>query len=174
MQIKSSAHFKCLLKAFSLKFWSMNSSKVFSKNFVKYEKQLKDPKVEFWRQLLVLVESNYKGLEKKLNQKGCSYPKFRVLFIIYFDGPCSAATIAKRIDVSRSNISTFLDRLEKTKLIKPCPASSTAARPKYILTKTGIEQTEDLFNFHFENIRKLPFFEDAAVWRKLMKFIEHI
>jgi DNA-binding MarR family transcriptional regulator len=152
----------------------MSSSNKISKNFDKYEKQLKDQKIEFWRQLLLLVESNYKALEKKLNQKDCSYPKFRVLFIIYFDGPCNAVTIAKRIDVSRSNISTFLDRLEKNKLIKPCPTSSTAARPKYILTKTGIEQTEELFNFHFENIRKLPFFEDTTILKKLMKLTNNI
>lgn len=152
----------------------MSHSKAVSKNYSKFVNQSKETRISLWRQLLMLVESTYQDLEKELSKKDCTYPKFRMLFIIYFDGPCNSISISKRLRVSRSNISTFLKRLEKESLIKPCPINSTETRPRYILTNKGISYTEDLLSFHFENVKKIPFIQDPAKMKLMAKFLEKV
>lgn len=122
----------------------------------------------------MLVETLYEGLEKRLNEKNCTYPRFRLLFLIYFEGPCSAATLAKRLHVSRSNLTTFLRRLEDDNLIAPCPLSSTDTRPKYMLSERGVEYAEDLMNFHFENVKKLPIFSRPEFIAELTVFLKDL
>lgn len=120
------------------------------------QKALLDPKVELWRSMLMTVELIYGQLEKKLAEEDCTYPRFRLLFALYFDAPLSAAQLATRLRVSRGNMSTFVRRLEKDGLIIPCPDASTKGRPKYRLTPADMRYSERVMEFHFSNIKKLP------------------
>ncbi len=86
---------------------------------------LDSPKVKLWRTMLLSVEMIYEELGRKLNQKNCSYPRFRVLFALYFDGPLSASQLASRTRVSRANMSSFVRRLAEDDLIAPCASTST-------------------------------------------------
>lgn len=138
----------------------------------KFKKARLNPRVDLWRKLLVLVESTYDTLEKKLNEKNYSYARFRLLFVLYFDGPCGAANLAKRLHVSRSNITTFIRRLEEDELIYVCPLSSTETRLKYVLSKKGIEQIEELMTYHFENIKNLPLFSRPELVSELTLFLQ--
>lgn len=138
----------------------------------KFEKARHDPRIEIWRQLLVLVETLYEGLEKKLNEKECTYPRFRLLFLLYFEAPCSPAALAKRLHVSRSNLTTFLRRLEEDELILSCPMTSTESRLKYVLSDKGIKYTEELMTFHFENVKKLDLFARPQLISELNLFLK--
>ncbi|MBY0517326.1 MAG: MarR family transcriptional regulator [Bacteriovoracaceae bacterium] len=136
---------------------------------------LKETKVETWRSMLLTVELIYDHLEKKLLKLNCTYPRFRLLFALYFDGPLSAANLSERLRVSRGNMSTFIKRLEEDGLIMSCPLVSTKGRPKFILTQKGVDQTETLMSLHFENIQKLPLEADAHFlkqWKKIKEKIE--
>lgn len=138
----------------------------------KFEKARLDPKVDLWRQMLVMVESLYETLEKKLNEKECTYPRFRLLFVLYFEAPCGPATLAKRLHVSRSNLTTFLRRLEEDELIYACPLNSTDTRLKYVLSEQGTAYTEELMAYHFENIKKLPIFSRPQLISEITHFLK--
>lgn len=138
----------------------------------KFEKARLDPSVDLWRQLLVTVESMYQTLEKKLAEKNCTYPRFRLLFVIYFEAPCSPAALAKRLHVSRSNLTTFLRRLEEDELIYACPESSSESRLKYVLSEKGVAYIEDVMTYHFENIKKLSLFSRPQLLVELKQFLK--
>lgn len=120
------------------------------------KKALKEPKLALWRSMLMTVELVYGQLEKKLAEKDCTYPRFRLLFALYFDAPLSATQLAERLRVSRGNMSTFVRRLESDGLIYPCPLISTKGRPKFYLSPAGTRYAEELMDFHFANIKALP------------------
>ena len=143
-----------------------------SKNFKKFEKLKNDTALVLWRHLIVMVESIYSDLEKALAEKDCSYPRFRLLFILYFEAPYSAAKLASRLRVTRSNLSTFIKRLESDGLIKACPLVSTKSRPLYVLTEMGTSYTEELMSFHFKNVKKLQIFKMKKSLTSLQSFIE--
>ncbi len=142
-----------------------------SKNFNKFERLKNDTSLKMWRKLLILVEDIYAQLEKSLNEKDCSYPRFRLLFILYFEAPYSAAKLAQRLRVTRSNLSTFLKRLESDGLIIACPLVSTDTRPLYVLTPAGVSYTEELMGFHFTNVKKLQIFKSKKAVYALKTFI---
>lgn len=127
-----------------------------TKKRLKLKKVLNDPKISAWRTMLMVTEDIYSRLEKKLAEKDCSYPRFRLLFALYFDAPLSAAQIANRLGVSRGNMSSFVKRLEEDGLIVPCPFLSTKGRPKFFLSPKGTRYSEELMDFHFANIKSLP------------------
>ena len=111
-------------------------------------------------------------LEKSLAEKDCSYPRFRLLFILYFEAPYSAAKLAQRLRVTRSNLSTFIKRLEADGLIKACPLVSTKTRPLYVLTPKGTSYTEELMSFHFSNVKKLHILKSRKSINALKTFID--
>lgn len=138
----------------------------------KFEKARLDPRVDLWRQMLVMVETIFETLEKKLAEKDCTYPRFRLLFVLYFEAPCSPASLAKRLHVSRSNLTTFLRRLEEDELVYACPTASTESRLKYVLSKKGSEYTEELMSYHFENVKKLNLFARPQLVAELTQFLK--
>jgi|GEM_PF-1834345 len=138
----------------------------------RFEKARLDPKVDLWRQMLVMVETLYETLEKKLIEKNCTYPRFRLLFVLYFEAPCSPASLAKRLHVSRSNLTTFLRRLEEDKLIYACPLASSDSRQKYVLSEKGTDYTEELMTYHFENVKKLSLFARPQLVTEVAQFLK--
>ncbi len=142
-----------------------------SKNFKKYERLRNDTTSVLWRNLIVLVEDLYAQLEKALLEQDCTYPRFRLLFILYFDAPYSASNLAKRLRVTRSNLSTFTKRLEADGLIKACPLVSSKARPQYVLTEKGTLYTEELMGFHLKNVKKLQIFKTKKALDSLKSFL---
>ena len=142
-----------------------------SKNFKKFERLKNNTELSLWRKLIFLVEEQMAQLEKSLTEKDCSYPRFRLLFILYFEAPYSAAKLAQRLRVTRSNLSTFFKRLESDGLIKACPLVSTKTRPLYVLTPKGTSYTEELMSFHFSNVKKLPIFKAKKSIQGLKAFL---
>ncbi len=144
-----------------------------SSKLKRYEKARLEPRVDLWRQLLVTVETLYETLEKKLEEKDCSYPRFRLLFVLYFEAPCSPAQLAKRLHVSRSNLTTFIRRLEEDELIYPCPLVSTETRLKYVLSQKGVNYTEELMTYHFKNIQDLSLFSRPQLIKEITLFLKN-
>jgi len=142
-----------------------------SKNFKRFERLKNDSSLVLWRKLILLVEDIYNELEKALSEEDCSYPRFRLLFILYFEAPCSAADLAKRLRVTRSNLSTFAKRLESDGLIVACPLISTKTRPLFVLTQNGTKYTEELMDFHSNNVKKLPIFKSKKSLDSLKSFL---
>lgn len=136
---------------------------------------LHDPQVELWRTMLLTVELVYDHLGKKLATRDCSYPRFRVLFALYFDAPLSATQLAKRTRVSRANMSSFVRRLQLDQLIVACPLAPSVSRPKYRLSRKGTKYAESLMEFHFSNIRALGLVLDSTSnqkWHRLLERLE--
>ena len=138
----------------------------------KLEKMLEDPKIVSWRLALNSVEELYDQFDKKLNEVGCNMSRFEMLFFIYFTGPLSAIQLAAKMKVSRGNISAFLKRLKSDGLIEPCKISSTATRPKFVLSVKGEEYFTEIFKLHIKQIKASvhPFTEEfkkeLSQWNK--------
>jgi DNA-binding MarR family transcriptional regulator len=123
------------------------------KNKDKLQKMLQDPRVMSWRLALNAVQSLYDQYEKKLMAVGSNMSRFEMLFFIYFSGPLSAIQLASKMRVSRGNISAFLKRLKSDGLIEPCKMTSTATRPKFILSSKGEEYFDGIFKLHLKHIK---------------------
>lgn len=119
------------------------------------EKLLDNPRVVSWRLALNIVELMYSRFEAELVKSGCNMSRFEMLFHIYFSGPLSAIQLSVKMNVSRSNISSFVKRLLKDDLIAPCKLSSTPARPKYSLSSKGEAFFEKIFKIHLKHIDEM-------------------
>jgi len=137
-------------------------------------KKLTEEHMQVWRTMLMAVEAIYDHLEAQLATKDCTYPRFRLLFSLYFDAPLSAAQLASRLRVSRGNMSTFIKRIEEDGLIVPCPYLSTPNRPKFFLSPKGTKYAEELMDYHFSNIKKLQLKLSPAAIKDLKKMKEQM
>lgn len=113
------------------------------------------PEVESWRALMRAFQSIYQQLEKALLTEDCSISRFQILFVLYMKGPLPAVQIARRLLVTRGNISTFLRRLDSDGLIMPAVAKPGQKRPPLQLTAKGQRLFESLFPRHIERVKKL-------------------
>lgn len=114
---------------------------------------LEYPEVQSWRALMYAFKAIFTRLEKGLMAEGCSVSRFQILFYLYFEGELPAIAIARKLVVTRGNITMFLRRMESDGLIKPIvPAGQK--RPVFTLTKKGITLFERIFPPHIGRVRK--------------------
>ena len=95
----------------------------------------------------------FSQLEKGLMAEGCSVSRFQILFYLYFDGETAAVEIARKLVVTRGNISTFLRRMESDGLIKK-RVPKGQKRPLFSLTERGYSFFEAIFPSHIERVRR--------------------
>ncbi len=93
-------------------------------------------------------------LERGLMAEGCSVSRFQILFNLYFDGELPATEIARKLVVTRGNITMFLRRMEADGLIKPVIPKGLK-RPVFTLTTKGTAFFEKIFPAHIKRVRKL-------------------
>lgn len=112
------------------------------------------PEVKSWRALMMAFKAIFSQLEKGLMAEGCSVSRFQILFNLYFDGEMPAVEIARKLVVTRGNISTFLRRMESDGLIrKRIPKGQK--RPLYSLTERGNGFFEAILPAHIGRVRRL-------------------
>lgn len=112
------------------------------------------PEVVSWRALMEAFSFIFTQLEKGLMSEGCSVSRFQILFYLYFSGEHQAVELAKKLLVTRGNITMFLRRMENDGLIKPVIPKGKKC-PVYTLTRKGILQFEKIFPPHVKRIRQL-------------------
>lgn len=125
-----------------------------SPRFKELSAMLKFPEVQSWRALLSAFSTILAQLEKGLQSDDCSVSRFQILFYLYFEGHLPAVTIARKLYVTRGNISMFLRRLESDGLIKPMLAKGQK-RPTFCLTRKGVQFFERIFPPHISRVRRL-------------------
>ncbi|MEX1099424.1 MAG: MarR family transcriptional regulator [Bacteriovoracaceae bacterium] len=81
--------------------------------------------------------------------------RFQIMLLLYFEGPLSASELARRMLVTRGNISTFVKRLEADGQIEVCASSPSEKRPLYCLSDEAIFLFEELFEQHIKLVKKL-------------------
>ncbi len=96
----------------------------------------------------------FSELEKELMAEGCSVSRFQILFYLYFEGDLPAVEIARKLVVTRGNISMFLRRMESDGLIKKIVPGGQK-RPLYVLTPKGNSFFESIFPPHIRRVRRL-------------------
>ena len=119
------------------------------------EELLEDPQVQSWRAIMGAFQAVLAQLEKGLMADGLHVSRFQILFYLYFVPPLSAADIARKLLVTRGNISMFLKRLEKDNQIVVCPTSPSMQRPLYRLSEEAERQFEKIFPEHIKRVKKL-------------------
>lgn len=125
------------------------------------------PEVKSWRALMTAFKTIFSELEKGLMAEGCSVSRFQILFYLYFEDAMAAVEIARRLVVTRGNISMFLRRMESDGLIqKRVPKGQK--RPLYSLTTKGTSFFEEIFPPHIQRVRSLaPVLNQATIDRLL-------
>lgn len=126
-----------------------------SKKHKKMLKLMDAPEVQSWRELTGAFKNVYQELEKAKMEKGIHMSRFQIMLLLYFHGPMSAANLAKKMLVSRGNISTFVKRLESDGHIQVSPESPGPKRPLYMLSEEAIELFEPMFEEHVALLRQL-------------------
>lgn len=124
---------------------------------------LEYPEVKSWRALMGAFKTILSNLEKGLLAEGCSISRFQILFHLYFEGELAATNIAKKLFVTRGNITMFLRRMESDGLIKPV-YSQGQKRAQFALTGGGVKFFEKVFPPHIKRIRKfVPIFSEQTM-----------
>lgn len=109
------------------------------------------PEVQSWRALMDAFRFIFVQLEKGLMADNCSMSRFQILIILYTEGQLAAVEIARKLVVTRGNISTFLRRMESDGLVATTIPNGQK-RPVYFLTKKGILLFEKIFPQHIERV----------------------
>ncbi len=135
-------------------------------------KFMADPKIKSWRSVMFAYRHILNQLERKLVAEGCSIPRFMIMFELYMSGSLQAVEIARRLFVTRGNISTFLKRMTDDNLIKPITPEGQK-RPVYVLTKEGLKYFEELLPSHIERVKLLVPVLDEETMAKLMKTLNY-
>lgn len=122
-------------------------------------KLLEYSEVQSWRALMYAFKGIFAVLERGLIAEGCSVSRFQILFYLYMEGELAAVDIARKLVVTRGNISMFLRRMESDGLVKP-KISPGHKRSVYVLTRAGRSFFESIFPEHIKRVRstapKLP------------------
>lgn len=134
----------------------------------KMEALLDFPEVRSWRALMGAFNAIFSELEKGLMAEGCSVSRFQILFYLYFEGDMPAVQIANKMLVTRGNISMFLRRMEKDRLIRKKMVADQK-RPLYSLAAQGRTFFEAIFPPHIERVRRRAPKLEAATIRRLRK-----
>lgn len=116
---------------------------------------LEHREVVAWRALQRGYETLYEAFGDGLAREGCTYARFQLMFFLYFEGAHAPVELAKKLRVSRANMSMFLQRMVLDALIGECPHSSSSKRPCYRLTPKGVRLFERILPGHVERIRGL-------------------
>lgn len=115
-------------------------------------KLLSDPKVKSWRAIMHSFKSILTDLEKGLSKNNCSLSRFQILFLLYFEPKQAAVELAKNMYVTRGNMSQFIKRMEKDKLIQSL-IEPDSKRPVYCLTDKGKLLFEALLPGHIQRVK---------------------
>ncbi len=115
---------------------------------------LEMPHVKNWRLLMGAFDRVRREIEIELSANGLSISRFQVLFLLYTEDFMAPVEIAKRMLVTRANISTFLKRMKTDGLIIECPNSKSSKRPCFRLTQQGIKDFESVFPKHVDVLKK--------------------
>jgi len=134
---------------------------------------LDEPEVISWRALLEAFRVIYRQLENALLMEECSIPRFQILFHLYFDGPLAASVIAKRLFVTRGNMSMFVKRLLADKLIEPAYEGRSKGRPAFRLTSRGAVLFEEIFPRHIKRVRRLMLPLNQDLVAELRRVLAH-
>ena len=127
---------------------------------------LEHPTVQSWRALMAAFKAIFTQLEKGLMAEGCSVSRFQILFYLYFEGDLPAVEVARKLLVTRGNITMFLRRMESDGLVKPVIPSGQK-RPLFTLTKKGSSLFERILPPHIERVCKLAPTLDQNALRQL-------
>lgn len=127
---------------------------------------LEHPTVQSWRALMAAFKAIFSQLEKALMAEGCSVSRFQILFYLYFEGDLPAVEIARKLLVTRGNITMFLRRMESDGLVKPVIPSGQK-RPLFTLTKKGAVLFERILPAHVGRVRKIAPALDQNALRRL-------
>jgi len=150
---------------------SIKKSRINRKNDL--ENLLLEESVISWRILMKAFLGVYQSLEKKLLKEECSIARFQILFYLYFDGPLAASCLAKKLFVTRGNISMFLKRLEKEKLINLKLVQPLSKRTFVNLTTKGRVFFEKIFPPHIKRVKYLMPALGAELLNELENIIEN-
>lgn len=131
------------------------SERIKPKEYKQMRSLLTHPSVRSWRAIMGAFQTVLYELEKGLMSEGFHLSRFQIFLNLYFDGPLSAADLARRLFVTRGNVSTFLKRLERDKHIMVCASSRSQSRPLYRLTLKAEKIFEDIFPRHIQRVKGL-------------------
>ncbi|MEK6704984.1 MAG: hypothetical protein AABZ06_04285 [Bdellovibrionota bacterium] len=118
------------------------------------EELLELPEVISWRALMSAFQAVFRQLEQGLLTENCSISRFQILLLLYFYSPMLAAEIARRLLVTRGNVSMFLHRLKVDGLAR-MRTRQPGKRAQIELTAKGTRLFESLFPRHIKRVKKL-------------------
>jgi len=110
------------------------------------------PKVRSWQTLLRTQQKVYTHLSNLLAKKDFSIARFRVLFNLYFEGPHTPVQISRKLNVSRANTMSLLNRLKDDAYIKTSKKDGSVKRPAYVLSAKGKRYFEKILPEHLSNV----------------------
>ena len=94
----------------------------------------------------------YRTFDEALLKDGCTYSRFQLLFVLYFEGSMAPVDLSRKMLVTRSNITMFLRRMMTDALVTECPESISQKCPCYMLTPKGRSSFEALLPKHIKRV----------------------
>lgn len=118
-----------------------------------FKQLLSQDALKEWQKLNRSVSELNQILEKSLQEKDMGLSRFQIFSLLYFEGPLRASEIAKKMHVTRGNISMFLKRLLADNLLRVSDKTASLKRPAYELNDNAQELFSDSFPIYIETIK---------------------
>jgi DNA-binding MarR family transcriptional regulator len=113
-----------------------------------------DPAIRIWFRLIRLESRLGAAVSERLREIGLSVPQCDVLTTLTEEEGVSQQALAKRLYVTKGNISGLLDRLESAGLVERRSTASDRRQYEIHLTVTGREQALRAIAIQHDLIRK--------------------
>lgn len=136
-----------------------------------YYELMARPKVESWLTILNTYKAIFNHLDMRLQEQGCSISRFQILINLKLQDDVTPVKLAKRMQVSRANMSTFLKRLINDGLVKT-QISANSKRPTYLLSSKGEKYLANIFPRHIEDVETIMEVFDKKDLVKLKKIVD--
>ena len=139
----------------------------------RYVEEMKNPQVESWLSVLRTYRTMFHFLDTRLQQAGCSIPRFQVLIVLCLEDQETPVNIARRLSVSRANVSTFLKRLIADGLIQKNTIPESR-RSTYSLSPKGQSYLKEIFPEHISHIKEVMEVFDPKHLRAMEKSVKRV
>lgn len=107
--------------------------------------------VKSWRAITAVYRHVYSYLDQELQKSDLNISRMEILIILFLEGPARPVDLAKKMASSRANISMFLKRLTKDKILETFYEEGSK-RALFALTKEGERLLKSHLKDHLKRV----------------------
>jgi DNA-binding MarR family transcriptional regulator len=99
--------------------------------------------------------SYIKWVKSRLQDRGLTYARMRLLGALYCGGPQIMSSISGELGVTRRNVTALVDAMEEEELVRRKPHPTDRRATVIELTRKGVRTADSIYDEHREAVSEL-------------------